>query len=255
VAAGSPTTYADLLELVFPDRPEAQKEATVERKTASVRHIDGDYEPQPLTGDPHSGSVSALPLMVQNRPLLLLNVSVTGTYKSESEPGQYDLLALFQTGPTPKLLDLVDIRSSGNQFSGFWTENPVINLTSATQACIIFQEHFNSSQSYLSIRLLWVRNQRLEELLSVSPFSSKGRCDTFSTKAVFWTVPDKDREYPRVAARLTLKMEASPADCEPKGRGFTRVYQGAWQWDPAKQKYHQVSGNLDRLYKFYDKYY
>jgi hypothetical protein len=193
--------------------------------------------------------------MIQNRPRLLLNVSVTGKYQSESQPGQYDLLALFQTGPTPKLLDLVDIRSSGNQFSGFWTENPVINLTPATQACMIYQEHFNSSQSYMSIRLLGVRDQRLEELLGVSPFSSKGRCDNFSTQAVFWTEPDNHRGYPRVMTKLTVKMEASPADCQPRQRGFTRSYQGVWQWDPAKQKYHQVSGNLEKLYQFYDKYY
>ncbi len=51
---------------------------------------------------------------------------------------------------------------------GFWCKNPLLNLTPATQACMIFQEHFNSSQSYLQIHLLWVRNQRLEELLGVS---------------------------------------------------------------------------------------
>jgi hypothetical protein len=53
VAAGSPTTYAHLLALVFPDQPEAQQEATAAAKTAPVRQIDGDYEAQPLTGDPH----------------------------------------------------------------------------------------------------------------------------------------------------------------------------------------------------------
>ena len=150
----------------------------------------------------------------------------------------------------------MDVRSPGNQFSGFWTENPLLDLTPATQACMIYYEHFNSHQSYLRIDLLFVRNQRLEKILSISPFSEKALCSTFSTKAVFWIVPDKGREYPQVVAKLTVNMEPSPADedCKPRQSGFTRSYLGVWQWD-SKQNYHQVSGDLDKLYKFYDKYY
>jgi hypothetical protein len=58
-----------------------------------------------------------------------------------------------------------------------------------------------------------------------------------------------------VTAKLTVKMEPSPKDCEKRQRGFTRSYQGTWRWDPGKQKYQEASGNLDQLYKFYDKYY
>ena len=258
VAAGSPTTYADLLQLVFPAQPEAHQEATAESKTAPARHIDGDYQEQPLTAKKDFGGVSVLPLKGRNQPLLLLRVSATGKDVAEEGEGgerHYDLLALCQTGPTPRLLELVDIGSPVNQLNGFWTENPVINLTSATQVCMIYQEHFNSEQSYLTIRLLWVRNQRLEEVLSVSPFSSKGLCEPFTSKAVFWTVPDKGQEYPRVVAKLTVKMEPSPEDCEMRQRGFTSSYQGVWQWEPAKQKYQRVAGDLDQLYKWYEKYY
>lgn len=227
-----------------------------------MRQINGYYKEQPLTAKQGFGGVTALPIKAQGQPLLLLLVSATGeNVAEEGESGErhYDLLALFQTAPTPRLLDLVDIGQGAimGQFSGFWMKNPWLNLTPATQACMIYQEHFNSSQSYLQIHLLWVRNQRLEELLSVSPFGSKSFCESFATKAVFWTEPDKGREYPWVVAKLTLKMEPSPKDeeCQPRQRGFTRSYRGAWQWDPAKQKYHQVSGNLDQLYTFYEKYY
>ncbi len=194
--------------------------------------------------------------------LLLLLVSATGEKaeaEGDAEEQPFNLLALFQTAPTPKLLDLVDLAqgTTMGMGDGFWCKNPRLSLTPATQACMIFQEHFNSSQSYLQIHLLGVRNQRLEELLSVSPFGMKSFCESFATKAVFWTEPDKGREYPRVVAKLTVKMEPSPKDddCRPRQRGFTRSYQGAWQWDLAKKKYHQVSGDLDKLYKWYDKYY
>ena len=125
-------------------------------------------------------------------------------------------------------------------FQGFCEENPLLDLTPTTQACMIYQEHFNSSESFLQIHLLWVRNQRLEKILGVSPYGVKALCKSFATGTVFWTEPDKGREFPKVVAKLTLKMEPSPKieDCDKqRQRGFTRSYQGAWRWDPAKQKY------------------
>jgi hypothetical protein len=260
VAAGSITTYADLLKLVFPEPPAGQEE---QPQTPPVRSLSDYFKTQPLTAKPGVGSVMALPIKDQGRPLLLLLIAATGERaeaEGDAEEQQYDLLALFQTAPTPRLLDLMDIGQgmTMGMVEGFWCKNPLLNLTPATQACMIFQEHFNSSQSYLQIHLLWVRNQRLEELLSVFAFGGKGLCESFATRTVFWTEPDAGRKYPRVVARLTVKMEPSPRDedcAKQRQRGFTRSYQGAWRWDAAKQKYHQVSGDLDKLYKWYDKYY
>jgi len=260
VAAGSPTTYADLLKLVFPEPPLGQ-----ERKpqTPPVRSLSDYFKEQPLTAKQRDGGLLALPIKAQGRPLLLLLVAATGeSPEGEGVAGeqQYDLLALFQTAPAPKLLDLVDIGQmiSMGMVEGFWCKNPLLDLTPGTQACMIFQEHFNSSESFLQIHLLWVRNQRLEEVLGVSPYGVKALCQSFATSTVFRTEPDKGREFPKVVAKLTLHMEPSSKneECEKtRQRGFTRSYQDTWRWDPAKQKYHQVSGNLGQLYKFYDKYY
>ena len=260
VAAGSPTTYADLLKLVFPEPPLGQ-----ERKpqTPPVRSLSDYFKEQPLTAKQRDGGVLALPIKAQGRPLLLLLVAATGeSAEGEGVAGeqQYNLLALFQTAPAPKLLDLVDIGQmiSMGMVEGFWCKNPLLDLTPGTQACMIFQEHFNSSESFLQIHLLWVRNQRLEEVLGVSPYGVKALCQSFATSTVFRTEPDKGREFPKVVAKLTLHMEPSPKDeeCEKtRQRGFTRSYLGTWQWDPAKQKYQLVAGDLDKLYKWYDKYY
>jgi hypothetical protein len=259
VAAGSPTTYADLLKLVFPAPPAGQDEAP---QTPPVRSLSDYFKTQPLTAKLGYGGVTALPIKAQGRRLLLLLFSATGQQaeaEGEAAEQQFDLLALFQTTPASQLLDLVDLGqgTTMGMGEGFWCKNPRLNLTPATQACMIYQEHFNSSQGYLQIHLLWVRRQRLETLLSVSPFGVKGLCETFATKTVFWTEPDKGREFPRVVARLTVKMEPGPDDeqCQPRQPGFTRSYRGAWRWDPAQQKYLQVSGDLDRLYKWYEKYY
>jgi hypothetical protein len=196
-----------------------------------------------------------LPIKADNQPLLLVHVDVTLKPPEESVPQveEYSLLALFQTGKSPKLLDLVDIKV--DRFNGFWTEQPLLNLTPATQACLIYHHHFNSNQSYNIIRLLFVKNQRLQEILSVAPFSETSFCFTFSSQAAFRIVPDQPRTYPRVVATVTLKRKPDPTGCKPHSDGFTRTYQGVWQWDPKKQEYRQVSGNLDKLYKWYEKYY
>jgi hypothetical protein len=260
LAPGSPTTYADLLKPVFPERAAGEKEAP---QTPRVRSLGDYFKAQPLTAQQGYGGVMAVPLKAQGRPFLLLLVRATGE-KAEEEGDAaeqpYNLLALFQTAPAPKLLDLVDIGQgwSMGMVEGFWCKNPLLNLTPGTQACMIFQEHFNSSQSYLQIHLLWVRNQRLEEIMGVSPFGVKGLCESFATKTVFWTEPDQGRDFPKVVAKLTVKMEPSPQieDCDKhRQRGFTKSYQGVWRWDPAQQKFRQVSGDLDQLYKWYDKYY
>ncbi|MHB8068034.1 MAG: hypothetical protein ACYDIC_09050 [Desulfobaccales bacterium] len=259
VAAGSPTTYADLLKLIFPEPAAGQKETP---QTPPVWQINDYYKKQPLTAKQRDGGVLALPIKAQGRPFLLLLVPATGEKaEEEGDAGEqeYYLLALFQTTPAPKLLDLVDIGQGTNlgMIEGFWCknpDNPLFDLTPGTQACMIFQEHFNSGESFLGIHLLWVRNQRLERVLGVFTYGVKAQCRSFATRTVFRTEPDKGREFPKVVAELTLKMEPSPKDedCDKqRTRGFTKSYRGVWRWNPAKQKYGRTGGNLDKLYKFY----
>ncbi len=261
VAAGSPTTYADLLKLIFPEPAPGEKETP---QTPPVRSLSDYFKEQPLTAqqDQNYGSIQALPLKAQGRPLLLLLVAATeARAEGERDAGEQplSLLALFQTAPAAKLLDLMDIGQGMRMgmIEGFWCKNPLLDLTPGTQACMIFQEHFNSSESFLQIHLLWVRNQRLEEILSVSPYGVKALCQSFATSTILRTEPDKGREFPKVVAKLTLKMEPSPKieECEKqRQRGFAKSYQGVWRWDSAKQKYQQASGDLDQLYKFYKKF-
>ncbi len=254
---GSSTTYFDLLKLVFPDlkKPEGKAFEAEAGETAPVRHIDGEYAEGQLAGILKFTVFSSLAIKGQNRPLLLVHVDVTCETPGETSPQieEYSLLALFQTGKSPKLLDLMDIKA--DRFNGFYESRPLLNLTPATQACLIHHYHFNSNQGYNIIRLLLVRNQRLQEILSVAPFGVRSYCLNFASGASFRTVPDQPRRSPKVVATVLLKRDKDPPDCEHPSRGFTRTYHGVWRWDPEKQEYSQVSGNLTRLYKWYEPYY
>jgi len=250
VAAGSSLTYADLLKLVFPGPARGEEKAPA---GPLVRQLDDYYEPQPLKAELSDYmSVEALPLKAQGRQLLLLEFWAHG----EEENGSYHLLGLFQTTPAPKLLDLLDLAHSLFQFNGIWGKNPVLKLTPGTEACMIEKEHLVASLSQMHFQLLWVRNDRLEELLGVFAHSANGLTETFTTRPVFRTEPDKGREFPKVVAQLTLRVKPAPwrdKDSQQPVRNFTRSYRGVWRWNPAKQKYSQVSGNLDALYKFYER--
>ncbi len=166
---------------------------------------------------------------------------------------EYSLLALFQLAPAPKLLDLVDIRA--DRFNGFWENAPLLNLSPVTQACMIYHSHHNSNQSYLIYRLLFVRQDRLEEILQVSTLSQQAHCLTFNsllnsasnrTRAAL--THGSGHSYPDHAA-------GSPRLPSPPAAALTRTFSAVWRWQPAKQHYQDVSGNLNRLYQLYDKWY
>lgn len=264
VAPGSAVTYTDLLKLIFPEKSTKEKETP---QTPPVSSLGGYFQKQPLTAKRNEdyGGVLVLPIKAQGRPLLLLLVNAIGESVEEEGDGEeqplrhpFNLLALFQTAATPRLLDLVDIGQMTNlgMIEGFWKGNPLIDLTPTTQACLVFQEHFNSSEGWLRLHLLWVRNQRLEKILGVFPYSCRALGEIFRSGAAFWTEPDKGREFPKVVAKLTMKVEPTPKleECGKRQLGYTRSCQGVWRWDPAKQKYCQTSGNLNKLYKFYERY-
>ncbi len=256
VAPKSALTYFQLLQLIFTglEKPPEGAIDAVAPDSVPVRHIDEEYEKQPLYGPLTFQVVSGLPYRAQNRRLFLLHLDVLG--ESPAEPGpvpEYSLLALFQLAPAPKLLDLVDIRA--DHFNGFRESAPLLNLTPATQAVLLCHSHHNSNQGYLIYRLLFVRQSRLEEILQVSTLSQQARCTTFASCASFRLRPDPARPYPKIAAKVTLTMQPDPPDCHPRQRGYTCIFRETWRWQPGRQRYRDVSGNLNRLYKLYDNWY
>ena len=256
MAPNSAVTYFQLLRLVFPGLEPPPPEAINAEapETVPVRHIDREYEAQPLSGPLKFTVLSGLPCRDQNRRLFLLHLDLLGpSPPDQGSVPEYSLLALFQLSPAPKLLDLVDIRA--DRFNGFWENTPLLNLTPTTQACMVYHSHHNSNQSYLIYRLLFVRQDHLAEILQVSTLSQQALCNTFTSTAHFRRQPDPGRPYPRVAALVTLTMQPDPPDCHPRQCGYSRTFHETWRWQPAKQQYQNVSGNLNRLYKLYDKWY
>lgn len=257
VTAGSSTTYLDLLKLIFPDLYSTSGETSeaMANKTVPVRHIDGDHAEEALEGDINFNLFVVLPIRSQGRELLLLQIDPKIT--NELEDGRKDveersLLALCQNGSPPKLLDVMDIKS--DRSNGFWSKNPIVKLNSATDAFLICNTHHNSNQQYTTIRMLFVNENRLQEICSIFALDLKTYCESFASTPVFWTVPSAGEDYPKVVASIKLKMEPSPSDCKPRIRGFTKKFRAEFRWDKVKKQYKQTSANAADL-KWLDKFY
>jgi len=257
VVQGSPTTYFDLLKLVFPDLYQITKEApdAVATKTALIRHINGDYDETSLEGNIKFILFTVSAIQSQNRPLLLLLIDTTVETKIDGNlnVNTYSLLALFQNGSPPKLLDLLDIKA--DHLNGFWTEKPIIKLNPGNEAVLVYNNHFNTNQNYTIVRMLFVEKNRLEQICDIFSFDYKTQCETFRSKPVFWTVPDAGHDYPKVVAAVNLKMEPNPKDCKPRITGYAKSFRAEFQWDNVKKQYREISGNLEKLVQFYEKYF
>jgi hypothetical protein len=257
VTQGSPTTYFDLLKLIFPDLYQITKEApdAIATQTALIRHIDRDYAETSLEGNIKFTSFTVSAIHSQNRPLLLLLIDTTIETKIDGNPNidTYSLLALFQNGRPPKLLDLLDIKT--DHLNGFWTENPIIKLNPGNEAVLVYSNHFNTNQNYTIVRMLSVERNHLEQICDVFSFDYKTQCETFRSKPVFWTVPDAAHDYPKVVAAVNLKMESNPKECKPRITGYTKSFRAEFQWDNVKKQYKETSGNLEKLVQFYEKHF
>jgi hypothetical protein len=258
VSPGSPTTYVDLLKLIFPDfgRTAEKGPEVLATETVPVRHINGDYTEKALEGNINFNFLVVLPIRSQGRDLLLVEVSPD--IKNDLEDGsksveEYSLLAVIHNGSPPKLIDLMDIKA--DRSAGFWSNNPVVKLNAATDAFLVYSTHHNSSQGYNTIIMLFVNENRLQEICNLFVLNCKGPCESFSSTPVFWTVPGKG-DYPKVVASIKLTMEPSPPDCKPRIKGFTRKFRIEFGWDKKKKQYKQTTANsaaLEWLDKFYEK--
>jgi len=254
VTAGSSTTYADLLKLIFPDFAGApvQEFEVLAHKTVPARHITDDHEVIALEGDIKFNLFVVLPIRSQGRDLLLLQVDPVATIELEDGSKRfkgYSLLALYENGSPPKLIDIMTDR-----FNGFWSKNPVVKLNAATDAFLVSNSHHNSNQQYTNVRMLFVNENRLQEICSIFTLNVKSYCNNYVSTLVFRTVPGRNDAYPPVVATIKLQREPSPRDCQPRRKGFTRKLPCEFRWDKKKQRYQQTPAHAAGL-KWLDDFY
>ena len=97
MAPTSAVTYFQLLQRIFPglEKPPAGAIDAEAPETVPVRHLDREYEEQPLSGPLKFTVLSGLPYQAQNRRLYLLHLDLLGP--SPPDPGFR--AGIFPAGP------------------------------------------------------------------------------------------------------------------------------------------------------------
>lgn len=250
VRQGSTTTYFDLVKMILPDLQfdASEPSSATAHRTIPIRNIE-EKEAESLEGGFSISTFGTRWTMTDGRQVVLLQLDLTAEGLNEATPyqGEASLLAAFSVDPTPKLLDVMDVKT--DRFTDFWEQQPVFQLNSQNGAFVIHNTHWNSGESYNDIRVLFLRDGRFDTITSVFLLNTLGCGADITETPNFRALPDT-RKYPKVLVKVTLKKEADKPECSRRTPGYVRNYQGVFSWNPMKGEYEGNAPQLNALDKF-----
>ena len=250
VQDGSNTTYFDLIRMLLPDLQfdSADSSSATAHRTIPIRHIE-DNEAVTLDGDLAVTVFGTRRIMSNGKQILLLQLDLSAKDANEGTPfeGEATLLAAFNVDATPKLLDVMDIKT--DRFTDFWEQQPAFQLNSQNGAIVVNSNHFNAGESYNDVRVLFMDGGRFKTVASIFLLNTQGCAATFNETPDFRAVPD-GRKYPKIIVRVKVKKEPDTAECSRKTPGYSKYYQGVFYWNERKGQYETNSRQLDTLAKF-----
>ena len=250
VRQGSTTTYFDCVKMILPDLQfdASEPNSATAHRTIPIRNIE-EKEAESLEGDFSISTFGTRWTMSDGRQVLLLQLDLTAEGLNEATPyqGEASLLAAFSLDPTPKLLDVMDVKT--DRFTDFWEQQPLFPLNSQNGAFVIHNTHWNSGESYNDIRVLFLRDGRFDTITSVFLLNTQG-CGADITETPSFRALPESRKYPKLLVKVTLKKDADKAECSRRTPGYTRYYQGVFSWNPVKSEYQGNARQLNALDKF-----
>lgn len=249
VRKGSKTTYFELLRLVLPDLSMGSEEARA-HKTVPIRSLAEKGEPAAWESDFKLDGVEPLWIVSQGKPALLLTIELSGEDVNQGTPyeGEANLLAAFTLEPTPRLLDVMDIKT--DRFTDFWGERPALPLNPQNHAFVIYNTHWNAGENYNDLFLLFLDDSRFKVVTNIFIFNTQGCGATFSETPHFRALPGPGNGYPKILVRVEVQKLADGKECDRQTGGYKRSYQGIYYWNRTKADYEGGSRQLDSLGRF-----
>lgn len=126
------------------------------------------------TGRAEFVNASAEKIRINGQPAIALVATYNAPEDNSRIGGQVVVLAFFRMhGRKPSLLDAVDV--STDRFCGFSTE-PILHYKAGTDAVVIENSHFNSSENFCALTPIAFVNGRLISLCNEVPilYNAKG---------------------------------------------------------------------------------
>ena len=186
----------------------------------AIRELGKTDTPEAWDADVKVERVSAIDIIAGEPPRVLLSFAVTS---DTSVPDR--ALALFELGPTPRLVDAVMVPGFPDDTGDYSSR---LSLSSNSAAYVFSAYHYNSSQGYESAKILFVNGIRIEpvEELGLLSCNRIGEAQGFQESIDISSAPDPGRLYGKIVIRVTFKWVADPPDSEhrPLRRASTRYY-------------------------------
>jgi hypothetical protein len=239
VAGRGEVTYFDLMKQVIPDLVLSEEGATGHLPDGIV-HLDGAE----ATGEtPELVEISSLDVETvksggKDMLWLLADLGEGGNIET------YTLLAVFDDSPMPRLLDAKEVDVL--DFTSFVGAPFAIGMDS--EAMLVGNEHFNSSQSYQQRTLAHIYEGKLQVIATISLFGLRS-CEEWTTEELTLTSENDHREHWGIEATILRKRALAGQECEdPLDSDWRhREFIAQYIWDSTEQHYVAARNDFEEL--------
>lgn len=241
VAGSEGVTYVDLSRLVLPG---LEPDGTGYRGSEIIgtRHLGGKDMGASPPDEFVIYDVAALPIRAggRDRLLLLFDLGLEATAEG------FAILALFDTGTSPSLLDAAQV---GFDRHTYFRAPASLPLDGGNDLVLTMSTHFNSSQAYVFSAMIGIREERLELIDTVFTFDDRACGFERRQKPEFTAAPGAAGAHADIAVRVVETTSHSGDACDdaklpPEG---SRAVETVYQWDAARSQYRPASDALERL--------
>lgn len=237
-------TFEDLLKQAAPDLHD-QGSDVVGHVRAPLRHLAGhDFEGD--LADPQTFSMpEAQRFEAGGRRYLAILVDLGGM---EDQVASATLLALYDDGPRPKLLDTVGVGL--DRLTGF-SEHPIVKLGPHDQGLVTYSEHFNSDETFSGRLIAFVRGGKWRLLDSFFSYSARFCGWERDEVPVFTSRPDPGRAYWQVSVDVQVKTTIDRTEgCDERlPRPGVVHHRAVYRWDARRGRFVTSSKALKQLFK------
>ena len=239
-------TYLELLQQAIPDLVADGVGGTAHgHHTRPVRELaggqDGDQPPDPV----EVTYVEAQRIKAAGKDRILVLASLG---QAQDSVASFSVLALFDDGPHPKLLDMVDV---GMYRDTSFSEQAKLSLGPGENAVVTYSEHSNSSQTYGIWLVAYVRHDKLALAAQVFGLSDRECGWQRMETPTFTGRPVRGRALGNID--IVVREQSTrdrDAQCDsPPSAPYLRTWRATYRWDSAKEDFVTDSTALDRLAK------
>jgi hypothetical protein len=250
VAGHGGLTYFDLMRMVVTDlAPKSADAEATAHQIVNYRHIEGKSSKTEPQGAVAIKYLEPLEIHTDGKARLVLMADLG---PSDEAIAEFVLLALFDIGGRPKLLDVVEVGT--DRLTGF-ADKPLLPLGHGSDLIRVSSDHFNSNEDFVNTELIFVRHDRFRLVDAVYTFNVRTCTYRLTELPAVRTLSDRGRRYRRIVLTLPEKVELLDDDCgdEQAPRPFKRTFHATYRWNAQRRTFATASSNLEKLTKENDK--